>query len=374
MLDVITYLVFVAIALATLILLVTLHELGHFLFARKFGVKVEEFGICLPPRIWGIKRGETIYSINWIPAGAFVKLYGEDSNENKDSRSFASKPVWQRAIIIAAGVISFWIVAAITYSLIYMFGAIIPVEDADNVKGAQVLIIDVAKDSPAQAAGIETEDIIKSMTLKSAPDQTVNVDKVSDVQKFAGERKGKELAVVVQRGGQDVNLSLTPRENPPAGQGTIGVALVRIAQGEPMVWYNAIGEGFATTWRMTLAVFEGWKTIIDSLTGKQQLPAGAQFVGPIGIVEQIVKEIKMGPVFYLRFMAMISVYLAVFNALPIPALDGGRLMFLAIEAVRRKPVPEKIEQTLTGFFFAMLLVLAVVVTVQDVYRIVARLF
>lgn len=374
MVSIITIIFFTAIALATLVVLVTLHELGHFLFARKFGVKVEEFGICLPPRIWGKKRGETIYSINWIPAGAFVKLQGEDNNDKNYPRSFGSKPVWQRAIIIAAGVISFWIVAAVIYSFIYMFGAIIPVEDGETVQGARVMIIDVAEGSPAKQAGIESEDIVNKISVKNVPDQAINIDKVSQIQQFTAEHKGQELSVDLTRGGQNIGVNLTPRVDPPAGEGMIGIALVRIAQGEPLVWWKAIGEGIATTWRMTISIFEGWGEIIGRLTSKQGMPAGAQFVGPIGIIEQIVKEIKMGPVFYFRFMAMISVYLAVFNALPIPALDGGRLMFLAIEAVFRKPVPEKIEQSLTTFFFGLLLIVAAVVTVQDVFRIVAKLF
>ena len=124
----------------SLIGLITLHEMGHFLLAKKFGVRVEEFGMFMPPRLWGKQFGETLYSINLIPAGAFVKLSGEDSNEKDDPRSFGSKPIWQRALIIAAGVISFWMISVIILSFVYMSGAVEAIDDGENVANAQVQI------------------------------------------------------------------------------------------------------------------------------------------------------------------------------------------------------------------------------------------
>jgi regulator of sigma E protease len=351
----------------SLIGLIIIHELGHFLFAKKFGVKVEEFGIFMPPRLWGKQIGETLYSINLIPAGAFVKLSGEDSNDKGDPKSFGSKPVWQRAVIIAAGVISFWLISVIILSFVYMSGAVEAVEDSDPVADAKVQIISVSTGSPAQNAGLQSGDVIESVGLKSDAAQTITTDKVAQVQDFANNNKGHELLMTIGRGGQNVEAVLTPRVDPPAGEGAMGIALIRTAQ-KSYAWWEAIGNGFAATWRMTVGVFEGWGQIIGRLVKHEGLPAGAQMVGPVGIMGMMAKQAEMGMAYYLQFVAMISVYLAVFNALPIPALDGGRLMFLAIEAIRRKPVSEKIEQSLTIFFFGALMLFAIIVTVQDVIR------
>lgn len=357
----------ILIVFFTLMGLIVLHELGHFAFAKKFGVKVEEFGIFLPPRIWGKKFGETLYSVNWIPAGAFVKLQGEDSSDTGDPRSFAAKPIWQRAIIVAAGVVSFWIISAVILSFNYMSGAVVGVDDDDSAKNAKVQIVAVSNDSPAMAAGLEMGDIIEEIRFAAGQSETVKIDKVAQVQEITQNAQGEELALKIKRGRESLEVNVSPRQNPPAGEGAMGVALARVAQ-ESYSFLPAIGAGITTTWNMTVSVFEGWGQIIGRLAKSETLPAGVQMVGPVGIMEMMAKQAQMGWNYYLQFTAMISVYLAVFNALPIPALDGGRLMFLALEAIRRKPVSEKIEQTLTLVFFGAIMIFAVIVTVQDVMR------
>ncbi len=355
----------ILLSIFTLGLLILLHELGHFVFAKKFGVKVEEFGMFLPPRLWGKKIGETIYSINWIPFGGFVKMQGEDDNAQKEPRSFASKPVWQRAIIIAAGVISFWLISIILLSAVFMSGAVEAVDDDDPAADAKVQIISVAGGSPASSAGILTGDIVKGIKIDG---QLTPIDKVAQVQEAAAVFGGREMILEVDRAGEGVvEIVLTPRENPPAGEGAMGVGLARTAQ-KSYSFFSAIGNGAVVTWKMTLGVFDGWGQIIGRLVKNEGMPPGAELVGPIGIVGLMSNQAQMGWNYYLQFVAMISVYLAVLNALPIPALDGGRLMFLGLEAIRRKPVPEKIEQSLTAACYGLLMLLMAVVIVKDVMR------
>jgi regulator of sigma E protease len=245
-------------------------------------------------------------------------------------------------------------------------GSIEAVEDGDSVVGAQVQIVSVAKDSPAMAAGLEVGDIVESIKIAGA-ETPMAIDKVGQIQEIAKENGGVQLDFKIKRGAQESQVVLTPRQNPPAGEGAMGVGLLRVAPIKYSFW-QAAENGFTATWNMTLAVFDGWGQIIGRLAKNEGLPAGAQMVGPVGIMQMMAQRAQMGINYYLQFTAMISVYLAVFNALPIPALDGGRLMFLAIEAVFRKPVPEKIEQRLTIFFFMALMLFAIIVTVQDVMR------
>lgn len=350
----------------SLIGLITLHELGHYILARLFGVKVEEFGIFMPPRLYGKQIGETIYSINLLPLGAFVKLQGEEGKV-EGIRSFTGKPIWQRALIVAGGVISFWIIAVIILIYVFATGATQVVSDSDSVPSPAVRIVSVFQNSPASASGIAAGDVIKKITLKSDPSITVNVDKVTQVQDFTNNHKGKEVNIEVQRGGETLDLTLTPRENPPVGEGSMGISLVRTGQ-VTYGWRQAVGKGFSATWGMTVGVFTGWGQIIGRLVSHQGLPPGTAFVGPIGIGVILNQAAQMGLNYYLQFIAMISVYLAIFNALPIPALDGGKLLFLAIETTRKKPVSEKIEQAITAAFFFVLIALSILVTFGDISR------
>ena len=199
----------IIIAFISLIALVILHELGHFLMAKKFGVKVEEFGIGYPPRIFGKKIGETIYSLNLLPLGGFVKIYGHEG-EAKGPRSFRAKPIWQRALIILGGIISFWIIAAVILSVVMALGVPTVIEDREslNLIDPKVQVVAVALNSPAKEAGLEIGDIIRE--LKSQ-DSKFETNKVVEVQEFIEVNKGEEIILTIQRGGKIFDVSLTPR-------------------------------------------------------------------------------------------------------------------------------------------------------------------
>lgn len=354
----------ILIVLFSLIALTALHETGHFILAKKFGIKVEEFGIGYPPRIFGKKFGETIYSLNLLPFGAFVKITGEDG-ESASPRSFSQKPLWQRALTLLAGVLMFWIVAFLIFTFAAgLFGLPTAIDDAVDAPTAQVQVLAVSAGSPAQRVGIQAGDVI--VNIKSQISNIKYVDKTKEVSEIAQENKGKEIEMVLQRNGKEVSIALTPRGNPPQGEGAIGIALVRVAS-LSAPWYKAPLVGFQITFRQTKAIpVVLYQAIAAKIRGEKV--AGVQFMGPVGVGQMLGLALGQGAGNFLVLIAMISVWLALFNLLPIPALDGGRLLFLGVEAIRRKPMNHKIEQKVNSGFFLALIALMVLITARDLLR------
>src|SRR4030042_1539428 len=180
-------------AFLSLIALMIIHEFGHFIIAKKFGVRVDEFGIGYPPRLFGKKIGETIYSINLIPLGAFVRIYGEEGSGD-DYRSFSNLKIWKRVLIVIGGVAAFWIAAVIIFSIVFAIGADLPVGDQDvqGLANPRITVLSVSSDSPAELAGIKSGDVILKV-----PD--LNTNKISDFQDFTKQNAGKEVVVTVER-------------------------------------------------------------------------------------------------------------------------------------------------------------------------------
>lgn len=354
----------IIIALFSLIGLVTLHEFGHFILAKKFGVKVEEFGIGLPPRLVGKKIGETIYSINLLPFGAFVRLPGE-MEKSDDPRSFSQQPVGKRALIAFGGVVSFWVIATILFSIVFSLGAPTVVEDESisNLIDPRVQIAGIAKDSPADMAGLKVGDAIKEMSFGN---DRLSPSKIKEVQAFTNTYLGKEIVLMIERGKEEsFQVSLNPRVSPPKGEGAMGVALIRTAI-KKYPWYIAPWQAILATGNLTLSIIQGYVRALVSVS--KGASSGIQMVGPVGVFQMLSQAQQLGINYFLNFLALISIYLAVFNILPIPAVDGGKLLFLGIEAIRKKPVPEKIEQNITAAFFMLLIILMIWVTINDVSR------
>lgn len=358
----------IVIAFVSLIALIVIHELGHFILAKKFGVKVEEFGIGYPPKIIGKKIGETIYSLNLLPFGAFVRILGEEKTVDSIA-SFRNKPIWQRALIILGGVVSFWIVGAILLSIVMNLG--VPTIIEDDAKGPlinpQVQIISISPDSPAELANLRVGDSITNIACEadSIP-TTVKISTVKDVQDATDICKGGEAALTIQRGKEVFEVTLTPRASPPNDQGPIGVALVRTAL-EKHPWYEAPIKGITATWNLSIVVIKGLaNALINAITGK---PTGVKIMGPVGIFDLLNQASQLGVIYFLQFIAIISIHLAWFNLLPIPAVDGGRLLFLAIEKLRGRPIKDDIEMKINGAFFLLIIALMIWVTIKDIIRI-----
>ena len=351
------------IAFLSLIGLIILHEFGHFILAKKFGVKVEEFGIGYPPRLIGKKIGETIYSLNLLPFGAFVKIQGEIGGI-ESARSFSGKPIWQRTLIVLGGVVSFWMISAILLSIVMGLGASTAISDEENgdLINPKVQIAQVVAGSPAASAGVKAGDTIKQLTINN---QQLTINKIKEVQEFTNAHRGEEITLTIERGKEVFDASLVPRISPPEGEGPMGIALVRTAI-KSYPWYQAPIQGIIATGNLTIGVLKGWGlALIKAIKG---LPTGVQLMGPVGIFSLFAQVSQLGVNYFLQFIAIISIYIALFNILPIPAVDGGKLLFLGIEAVRKKPVSQKIEQNITAIFFALLIVLMIWVTIKDITR------
>lgn len=348
--------------------LIVLHELGHYLFAKKFGVKVEEFGIGLPPRVWGRKIGETVYSLNLLPLGAFVRLEGEE-HAVPGPRSFSGKPMWQRAVIVAAGVVAFWAVAAVIFTLLGMTSGIptgISDQETEGVTNPQVRILGVSKDSPAKEAGIALGDVVLALAHgKTALSPTT----IREIQQFTSDYPDKEISVTLLRGNETVETSLTARANPPEGQGPLGVALVRTAFVH-YPWYMAPAKAIQKTFELSSEIVRSLGGLAASLFAGKGVPEGVEIAGPVGILHLLTSSLSLGVPHFLSFFAVLALYLAIFNALPLPVVDGGKLLFLGIEAVRRKPLPAVFEKNLSAVFFVLLISLMIWVTIKDISKLI----
>jgi len=348
------------IAFISIIGLLVLHELGHFLLAKAFNTRVDEFGIGYPPRIFGKKFGETIYSINWLPFGAFVRLPGE-IEKVEDPRAFSNQSLLKRVLIIFGGVLSFWIMASIIFSIVMIMGAPTAISDDEvGLINPKVQIALVDKNSPAEIAGLKVGDTIKSILISEKENL---IEKVSQFQKITNENKGKEITLKIESNGKTLDVKITPRLNPPSGQGPLGIALTRTAI-KSYPWYKAIYMGPETSFNVSILIIKGLFTAISNAF--HGLPTGVQMTGPVGIGNMLFQATKLGANYYLNFLAMITVYLAIFNLIPIPSVDGGKLLFLSIEAIRRKPISAQIEQKITVTVFSFLLLIMLFVTVKDI--------
>lgn len=349
-----TYLVSGVVFILILGVLIIVHELGHFFAAKFFKVKVEEFGFGLPPRVFGKKYGETLYSLNAIPAGGFVKLAGEDAEEkSKDPRSFISKSPLIRSLIIVAGVVMNFLLALIAFTVLYMIGG--------PVDSGEVVIMNVAEDSPAQAAGLKSGDIVIELNGRKLAG-------VVDLNKTIKEGAGKEISLKVQRENQDREVKLTPRVFPPEGQGPTGISISNYIETKSYPIWEAPIVGTTQAIRITGVMLDGFKNMLVNLVIKREVPKEVGGVVRIGYITHVAAQEGISPL--IQWLGLLSLNLAIINALPIPALDGGRLFFTLIEAILRKRVPLKFEKWVHMVGFALLLFLLVVITYSDVVYLV----
>jgi regulator of sigma E protease len=352
------------IFLIVIAILVLSHEFGHFIVAKWKGMRVDEFGFGFPPRLFGKQFGDTYYSINLLPFGGFVRVWGEDGlpPEGGDTRSFASRSAWDRFLVLVAGVTMNMILAYVLFSVGHGIGIPSAVEAGDTAREAVVRVVEVIAGSPAEDAGIMPGDAIQTLTVG---DTFLYVSEIIDVQDFVQAYAGEEIHVGLSRADEELHVSTFLRKETSAGEGLLGIAMAKIGI-VSVPWYQVPWEGLRTTYYTTLAIVFGLAAFFSNIF---QIDIAGTVAGPIGIAQITGEASALGFRYLLQLIAVLSINLAVLNLLPIPALDGGRILFLIIEKVRGTPISVKVSQLAHTVGFVVLILLMLIVTFFDLSRI-----
>jgi len=356
----ITFLIF----FATIFVLVIAHELGHFFSARLFGIRVDEFGFGIPPRIAGIRRGGTLYSINWLPVGGFVKIFGEESGFASDPRAFGSKSALIRSAVLLSGIFANLLFAWILLSVMAFVGILVSVDENEvsQYTDVRLTIIDVAPGSPAAKVELRAGDVIEEVAVGIYGTSYLNVQ---TLQEFARTHAGEFISASVKRNGQKFNVLLESRVSPPSGEGPLGIA-IDMFRVKKSSWYQAPIEGARTGWSVSkLTVVGIFDTFMEILRGRAD---EVQISGPVGIFFLTERMSGAGFASLLFFIAVLSISLALFNVLPIPGLDGGRFLFLLIEIFTGRKISERISSVIHSIGLIVLLILIAFITRLDIQR------
>lgn len=368
--------------LAVLGVLVLVHELGHFFAARRAGVKVEEFGLGFPPRAIGFVRdpatrrwtvvgpktqqaAATIYSLNWFPLGGFVRIKGEQGEQAAEVDSFAHQPIGRRIWIISAGV-TMNVVAAFAV-LVLGFSIGLPQVIGESpprwgvVRDVKIQIVDVVVGLPAAEHGLQLGDTLVAI-------DGIRFDELGAVQDYLGGKGGTPVAVTVERLGDPVTTEMTPTTL-PNGRSGLGIQLVSTGIVRYPVWV-ATWRAAQTTWDLGVEILRAFGSVLVRLLSRQ--PVAVELSGPVGIAVLSGEVVRLGFPYLLQFTALLSLNLAIINFLPLPALDGGRVLFLVIERLRGRAVSARLEARLHHIGFALLMLLVLFITYRDIAKLVMR--
>ena len=335
------------ISVAVFGLLIFSHELGHFLAARRAGVKVPEFALGFGPRVLAFPRGDTSYTVRLFPLGGFVRMAGTEPGEEHDPQGFLRQPAAGRAIVIASGPLMNFLLAIVVFTV--LFGGVgITMPQLDST-----VIGEALPDRPAQAAGLQVGDRVKAV-------DGIPVATWSELVRLIQERPGRTVQLEVERQGKRLLIAVVPQDNPDhPGRGFIGVAPVVDVRRLPLL--QAVAAAVTYTGQLIILVLQA---IGGMLLGRQPV----DLVGPVGTIAFIGQATRAGFEHLLRLGGFLSLNIGLFNLLPIPALDGSRLLFLGIEGIRGRPIDPARENLVHFLGFALLILLVIVITFRDLAR------
>lgn len=367
----------VAAFIGILVVLVVVHEFGHFIVAKRAGITVEEFGIGFPPRISSVMYRGTRYSLNWIPLGGFVKMLGEDGDvetrrlresglsddevERAMEGAFNRRPVWVRVGVLLAGVAMNFVLAAALFAIAFSMPTLIG--------EGPLTVTEIQAGSPAEDA-LEVGDVILGVDGRT-------FERSADLTDFVAERGGTMVTLDVERDGQRIQVEVVPRvvtdEDRAAGTGPIGFAYdpQRVVEEPSLVDgpIDAVARGTSTAWTIAVQIPGGLADAVGGLIGLN--PDAPDARGPIGIAQETGRILEAPLVSQLLFIGLLSVNLAVLNVLPFPPLDGGRIAVVLVEAVRRRRMPAEREALIYLAGFAVLIALVILISINDIQRLIS---
>lgn len=346
----------IIIFIIVLLVCVIAHEWGHFFAARKSGMLVEEFGFGIPPKLWSWKKGETTYSINALPIGGFVKIAGENGLDESipSNRQFESKPWYLKSIVLVAGVLCNVILAFVLFTAAYTIGM-----PAIVATGGVPTIVDVVPGSPAAQAGLLVGDTVESVVVSTVPITTITTEALH---KAITTTTG-DVVLVYTRSNETRTATITPAVE--KNNRKIGVGIAAIAN-EKQPLFTAMKYAAMQTVSVGGTIFVTLGSLIKGLFGDSSV--AGNLIGPVGLAHEVGNAATMGFTYLLAFTAMISVNLAVLNIMPFPALDGGRLIIVLLEAITRRRFSQKIVAIIHTSGFLLLLGLMLYLTIGDIGR------
>jgi regulator of sigma E protease len=363
----------VVLLIILLVVLILVHELGHFVVAKLSGMRVDEFGIGYPPRALTLgKYGETEYTINWLPFGGFVKIYGEDAaaGEAHDPRAVGARPRLLQALVLIAGIAMNMLLAFVLLTGVLMAGTPRALDPGEvlQAKDAKLAVAQALPGSPAAVAGLMPGDYILSASYGS---HIFTGALPEDFTAFvSGDSGAEQIALTVERAQKEITLTATPRAGIIASDPSrvaLGVAVATVGT-VPLSFTAAVSQGAQITWELIQETAAGlWHLFAGIFTLSADL---SQVSGPVGIAGAVGAASAQGLASLVTLAAIISINLALINLLPIPALDGGRLLFVIIESIIRRPIRPSIANAVNTVGFALLVLLMIVVTLHDVYKLV----
>ncbi len=346
------------ILLISLSIIILVHEIGHFIAAKLNNIKVEEFGLGLPPKILSFKYGETVYSLNILPLGGFVKVYGEEEipkniKGKEKKRAFSFKKPWQKISVLIAGVIGNFLLGWVIISYLFTQGAPVALRNT-------TVINEIKKGSPAAAVHLQQNDIIRMVKID---ERSYEIKSPTTLIKVLKNLKDKRITLFIDRGSKELKVEVKLKKHYKKGEGKLGVFISNyIIKRYP--WYKApflgLKESISTFYIMTDELI---KSILQTAKFKA---SNLDVTGPVGIVNYATRALQHGKVAYLEFIAILSLNLALINILPFPALDGGRVALVAYEWVTKKRVDKELERKINLFGIVFLMLLVILITIKDV--------
>jgi regulator of sigma E protease len=365
----------VLIFLVVIIVLILVHEVGHLIVAKWSGMRVDEFGLGYPPRAATLGRiGETQVTLNWLPFGGFVKIYGEDAATEgmPDPRAFGARPRILQALVLVAGIVMNLLFAYVLLTAALTLGTPRALSDSQltEARNVQLAVAQVLPDSPAIAAGIEAGDTIAGATDASGQWSSSEASNADTFTAFVAASNGTPITLAIDRNGKDLSITAVPAQNvvpDDSSRYALGLSIAPIGI-LPLSFGQSMLQGAEITYAVTIETAQG---LAHFFVGIFTLHADLSEVsGPVGIAGVVGTAAQTGFGDLLSIAALISINLALINLIPVPALDGGRLLFVIIESIIRRPIKPSIANSINSISFALLILLMVVVTVHDIYKIV----